>query len=168
MPDIMSFGKAIAGGYPLAGFIASEKLKPFDPGENAFTFAHFPISMVAALATIEILQEENLLERCTKVGAYITSRLKDMQRTYPIIGDIRGPGLAIGIELVKDPVSKEPAVEEANQFIEEGLKRGIIFGVSRYGNLGHILKIKPPLVITDEEVETVLKVFEECVKEVSK
>lgn len=167
VPDILTFGKAVAGGYPLAGFIANDKLKPFDPGENAFTFAHFPISMVAALATIEVLREENLLERCTKVGEYITSRLKDMQSKYPIMGDIRGPGLAIGIELVKDPVSKEPAVEEANKVVAEGLKRGILFGVSHYGNLGHVLKIKPPLVITDEEVETVLKVFEECVKGVS-
>jgi 4-aminobutyrate aminotransferase-like enzyme len=167
-PDIMTFGKAIAGGYPLAGFIASDKLRPFDPGENAFTFSHFPVSMAAALATLEVIKKEKLLERCVKLGEYITSRLKEMQQNYPIIGDIRGPGLAIGIELVKDPVGKEPAVEEANKFLAEGLKNGVIFGVSLYGQRGHIVKIKPPLVITDDEVETVLKVFEKSIKSVSK
>ena len=167
VPDIMVFGKAIAGGYPLAGFLASDKLKPFDSGEHAFTFAHFPISMVAALAALKVIQEENLLERCRKTGEYITSMLTNMQEKYPIIGDIRGPGLAIGIELVKDRVTKEPAVEEANKVIAEGLSNGVIFGVSHYGNLGHIVKIKPPLVITDDEVETVLNVFEKCIKHVS-
>lgn len=165
-PDIMTFGKAIGGGYPLAGFIASQRLKPFDPGEHAFTFAHFPISMAAALATIEVIEEENLLDRCVKLGGYITSRLGEMQKKYDIIGDIRGPGLAIGIELVKDRVGKEPAIEEANQVVSEGLKRGVIFGISRYGNLGHIVKIKPPLVVTDEEVERILDVFEKCVQSV--
>jgi 4-aminobutyrate aminotransferase-like enzyme len=165
-PDIMAFGKAVGGGYPLAGFIASQRLKPFDPGEHAFTFAHFPISMVAALATIEVIEEENLLDRCVKVGGYITSRLREMQKKYEIIGDVRGPGLAIGIELVKDPVSKKPAVEEANRMLSEGLKRGVIFGVSLYGSLGHIMKIKPPLVVTDEEVEKILDVFEKCLHSV--
>lgn len=168
VPDIMTFGKAIGGGYPLAGFMASDKLQPFAPGENAFTFSHFPVSMAAALATIEVIKKEKLLERCVKLGEYITSRLKEMQQKYPVIGDIRGPGLAIGIELVKDRVSKEPAVEEANKFLAEGLKNGVIFGVSLYGQLGHIVKIKPPLVITDDEVETVLKVFEKAIKSVSK
>jgi 4-aminobutyrate aminotransferase-like enzyme len=167
VPDIMVFGKAIAGGYPLAGFLASDKLKPFDSGEHAFTFAHFPISMVAALAELKVIQEENLLEKCRKTGEYITSMLKNMQEKYPIIGDIRGPGLAIGIELVKDRVTKEPAVEEANKVIAEGLSNGVIFGVSHYGNIGHIVKIKPPLMITDDEVETVLNVFEKCIKHVS-
>jgi len=164
VPDIMTFGKAIGGGYPLAGFIASDKLKPFDPGENAFTFSHFPVSMIAALATLEVIEKEKLLERCVKLGEYVTSRLMEMQQKYPIIGDIRGPGLAIGIELVKDPVSKEPAVEEANKFLAEGIKNGVIFGVSLYGALGHIVKIKPPMVISDDEVETVLRVFEKCIK----
>jgi len=168
VPDIMTFGKAIGGGYPLAGFIASDKLKPFDPGENAFTFSHFPVSMIAALATLEVIEKEKLLERCVKLGEYITSRLMEMQQKYPIIGDIRGPGLAIGIELVKNPVSKEPAVEEANKFLAEGIKNGVIFGVSLYGALGHIVKIKPPMVISDDEVETVLRVFEKCIKSVSK
>jgi 4-aminobutyrate aminotransferase-like enzyme len=167
VPDIMTFGKAIAGGYPLAGFLASDELRPFDPGEHAFTFAHFPISMAAALATLEVIEEENLLEKCVETGRYITSRLSEMQEKYPVIGDIRGPGLAIGIELVKDRGTKEPAVEEANKVLAEGLEKGVVFGVSHYGGLGHILKIKPPLVISDEEVEKALEVFETCIKHVS-
>ncbi len=166
-PDIMSFGKAVGGGYPLAGFLASDKLTPFDPGENAFTFSHFPISMAAALATLEVIEEEKLLDRCVKLGGYITSRLKEMQKKYEIIGDVRGPGLAIGIELIKDATTKEPAVEEANRVATDGLRRGVIFGTSRYGRLGHIVKIKPPLVVTDDEVEKILDVFEKCIQSVS-
>lgn len=167
VPDILTFGKAIGGGYPLAGFLTSDKLRPFDPGEHAFTFAHFPVSMVAALATLEVIKEENLLERCRKAGEYITSRLREMQEKYSIIGDIRGPGLAIGIELVKNRITKEPAVEEAKKVLSRAIDNGVIFGVSHYGELGHIIKIKPPLVITDEEIETILDVFEKCIKYVS-
>ena len=168
VPDILVFGKAVAGGLPLAGIMTRDNLKVFDAGENAFTFAHFPLSLVAALATIEVLQEGQLLERCNRLNQHIIRHLRNLQENYQIIGDVRGPGLAIGIELVKDRDSKEPAVKEASEVVRLGLKRGVMFGISKYGGLGNVVKIKPPLVISDEEVETVLSVFEQCIAEVQR
>ena len=166
VPDILVFGKAVAGGLPLAGLLARDNLEGFGAGENAFTFAHFPLSMVAALATIGVLEEGELLERCNALNQTILSHLRDLQQKYEIIGDVRGPGLAIGVELVKNRDSKEPAVKEANEVVQLGLEKGIMFGISKYGGLGNVLKIKPPLVITDEEVERVLSVLEECLSAV--
>jgi 4-aminobutyrate aminotransferase-like enzyme len=167
IPDIMIIGKGLGGGFPLFGTLSPEDLRPFEPGDHSFTFAHFPVSMAAALACIEVIEEENLLERSRELGRRITQRLNAMKEKYELIGDVRGPGLMIGIELVKDKKTKEPAREEAHQFISEGLKRGVIFGEAKYLKLGNIVKIKPPIVITDAQVEHVLEVFEEVVQKLS-
>ena len=167
IPDIMVIGKGLGGGFPLFGLLSREDLKPFSPGDHSFTFAHFPVSMVAALATIEVIEEEHLLERARKLGAQATARLKAMQDKYEMIGDIRGPGLMIGVELVKDRKTKEPAREEAHRFVDEGLKRGVIFGEAKYAGLGNIVKIKPPLVTTETQLDRALDVFEEIVQRLS-
>jgi 4-aminobutyrate aminotransferase-like enzyme len=161
VPDIMIIGKGLGGGFPLFGTLSPEDLKPFEPGDHSFTFAHFPVSMAAALGTIQAIEEENLLERSRRVGAMISGRLNEMKQKYELIGDVRGPGLMIAVELVKDKQTKEPARDEAHQFIAEGLKRGVVFGEAKYKKLGNIVKIKPPIVITDAQVEHVLDVFEE-------
>jgi 4-aminobutyrate aminotransferase-like enzyme len=168
LPDIMTFGKAIGGGFPLAGTLHRTDMEDFGPQDHGFTFASYPVSMAAAIVTLRILQEEQLPQRAAKVGAHITSRLKEMQQKYELLGDIRGPGLMIAIELVKDQASKEPAVEEAKRFIQEGLKRGVLFGELGFSKMMNVIKIKPPLVISDEQVERVLDVFEEITAILSK
>jgi len=166
VPDILVFGKGVAGGFPLAGIIARDHLEPWGIAENAFTFAHFAPSLVAALVTIEILEEGKVLENCRRLNRYVIDRLMKMKEEYEIIGDVRGPGLAIGVELVKNKVTREPGIEEANRIADMGLQNGVMFGTSRYGRLGNVLKIKPPLVITTEEIEKVLSVLEKCLPEV--
>lgn len=168
VPDIMVIGKGLGGGFPLFGTLSRTDLKPFSPGDHSFTFAHFPVSMVAGLATIQVIEEENLLERSRALGALATRRLKEMQEKYDLIGDVRGPGLMIGVELVKDRKTKAPAREEAHRFIQEGLKRGVIFGEAKYAGLGNTVKIKPPLVTTDTQIGRVLDVFEEITQLLSK
>jgi 4-aminobutyrate aminotransferase-like enzyme len=163
-PDIIVFGKAIGGGFPLAGTIARDDLRPLEPGDQGFTFGTFPISMAAALATLDVLEEEKLLERCRVLGEQISGRLREWQDRYELIGDVRGPGLMIGFELVKDRVSKEPAREEAHRFAVEGFKRGVLYGESKYLGLGNVIKIKPPLVISDGQVEKVMEVTEEILE----
>jgi 4-aminobutyrate aminotransferase/4-aminobutyrate aminotransferase/(S)-3-amino-2-methylpropionate transaminase len=91
-----------------------------------------------------------------------------MRDRYELIGDVRGPGLMIGVELVKSKKTKEPARQEAHDFVQEGLKRGVIFGESKYLGLGNIVKVKPPLVITDAQVERTLDVFEEIARSLSR
>jgi 4-aminobutyrate aminotransferase-like enzyme len=159
IPDIMVFGKALGGGFPIAGHFSREGLA-FKAADHSFTFAHFPVSMVAALATLRVLEEEGLLERARKVGEFFTQRLLEMKDKYELIGDVRGPGLMLGIELVRDKVTKERANIEASQFEKEGLKRGVLFGTSKYAGMGNVVKIKPPLVISDAQAERVMEVFE--------
>ena len=161
IPDILIFGKSIGGGFPLAGSLQRQHLKGFEPGDHSFTFAHFPVSMVAGLATLKAMEEENMLENCRKVGAYLTERLRQLQQKYELIGDIRGPGLMIGIELVRNRDTKEPASKESYRFVEEGFKRGVQFGHAKYAGMGNVVKIKPPLTITEAEAERVMEVFEQ-------
>jgi 4-aminobutyrate aminotransferase/4-aminobutyrate aminotransferase/(S)-3-amino-2-methylpropionate transaminase len=160
-PDILIFGKGLGGGFPLFGTLSRTDLKPLEPGDHSFTFAHFPVSMVAALATITAIEEENLLERSRRMGGLLREGLLRLKDKYEIIGDVRGPALMIGVELVRNRKTKEPAREEAHRFIAEGLKRGVIFGESKYSGLGNIVKVKPPLVIAESQIERVLQVFEE-------
>ncbi len=157
----------MGGGFPLFGLLYNHNLKGYEPGDHSFTFAHFPLSLAAGLATIQVIEEEKLLERAVQMGKIVTDGLWELAKHYELIGDVRGPGLFIGVELVKDRATKEPAREEATQFIEEGLKRGVIFGESKYLGLGNIVKIKPPLVISQSQAEKVLDVFEDILKVLS-
>lgn len=165
IPDILVFGKAAGGGYPMAGILAKSSLKSFGPMEHGFTFSHFPVSLTATLKCIEIIEEENLLENCRNLNSYIMEQLEELKKIYEMIGDIRGPGLAIGVELVKDRNSKTPAKKELQSVLESGMSKGVFFGRDKYMGLGNTLKIKPPLTIKKSEVDKVLSVFEESLKE---
>ncbi len=103
----------------------------------------------------------------SKVGEYFTSRLLEMKDKYEMIGDVRGPGLMLGIELVHDKKTKEPARKEAYEFEKEGINEGVLFGNSKYAGMGNVVKIKPPLVITDSQAEKVIQVFEEVLQVLS-
>ena len=166
-PDILVFGKSVAGGFPLFGNLFRPDLNGFEPGDHSYTFAHFPVSMVAALATIEVIEEEHLMENSRKIGRYFTECLEELQGRYEMIGDIRGPALMLGVEMVKNRKTKEPDRKVPERFVSEGLKRGVIFGESKYLGMGNIVKIKPPLVITESQAEQVMKVFTEILDLVS-
>jgi 4-aminobutyrate aminotransferase/4-aminobutyrate aminotransferase/(S)-3-amino-2-methylpropionate transaminase len=120
--------------------------------------------MMAGIATLRGMEEEQMLENCRQMGAYFTERLLDLKNEYEMIGDVRGPGLMIGIELVRDRETREPANEETYRFVEEGFKRGVQFGHSKYAGMGNVVKIKPPLVITEPEAKRVMEVFEEVLQ----
>ncbi len=165
VPDIMVIGKGLGGGFPISAILVSDRLTGFKPGDHSFTHAHFPPSMVAALATLDVMEEEGLIEKCRAMGEYFTSRLLAMQEHHPLIGQVRGPGLMIAIELVRDRVTKEPARREAAWVVHEGMKRGVIFGESKYLGLGNTVKIKPPFVITEAQADRVLAVLDELLTE---
>jgi 4-aminobutyrate aminotransferase/(S)-3-amino-2-methylpropionate transaminase len=167
-PDLLVFGKALGGGYPLAGVGMREDLQEFEGGEDALTFGHFPVSAAAALATLDVLEEEGLFENCERQGAYLTTRLKELQQRYELIGDVRGPGLAIGVELVRDRETKEPAYEETTRFCDLAMERGVIFGSTRYRGMGNVVKVKPPATISRDEADLALEVFESVLHDVSK
>ena len=167
VPDIIVYGKGIGGGFPLAGTLSRADLPIFEPGDHGFTFGHFPVSLAAALENLNVIEDDNLLQRCRKLGDLIMGRLRELQESYELIGEIRGEGLMIGIELVKDRIEKTPAVKETQDIARDALDQGVLFGTSKYHGLGNVVKIKPPAVISEEQVERVLQIFTKLLKKYS-
>ena len=162
-PDIMAMAKGIANGFPLSAFIAVDEIaNAFKPGEHLSTFGGNPVSCVASLATIHFLEQEKIAEQAMIKGNWFKERLESVKRKYPIMGDVRGKGLMIGIELVKDNL-KTPAADEAKAIQRSCLKKGLLVGIG--GVMANVLRIQPPLVITDKQLEEVIAIIEESIKE---
>jgi 4-aminobutyrate aminotransferase-like enzyme len=159
-PDIIVLGKALGAGFPLAAIIIHDRLQGFEMNaEELHTFANNSVSQVAALKQIEIIERDNLLEHTRKIGDYLGSGLRDMQKKFEQIGDIRQVGLHIGVEMIEDAETKKPlSREKSAQIREVGMKNGLILGTGGYRK--HLLKIKPPLIIQREEADKVLSRFE--------
>ena len=166
VPDILVFGKSVAGGYPLAGVLVREELGGFETGDDALTFGQFPVSLAAGLATLDVLENEQLVEAAREMGTYLTGRLLGLQDRHPLIGDVRCPGLFTAVELVKDRETKEPAREETERVYDLGLRYGVMFGTSRYAGLGNVVKIKPPLTINRADMDQVIDVFDRVLTEI--
>jgi 4-aminobutyrate aminotransferase len=164
-PDILVLSKSLGGGFPIAAVVADDRLKQFEPtGEDVYTFGSNPVAQAAALKVIEILERDRMAQRAARLGALLTHGLLDLQKKYPQMGDVRGPGLFIGVEMVKDPETKEPAPVEARRIVEEAWSRGVILGLA--SALPNVLKIKPPLIIEETEIATVLTVLADSLKAV--
>ena len=170
-PDIMVVGKAMGGGLPISATVFREDILPSDFGKRAwhtFTFSGAPIVCAAASAAIDVVIEEKLPEEAAKMGDFMMERLKLMQEKHPLIGDVRGKGLFIGVELVKDKKTKEKAVDEAARVLKKSEEKGVLFGISSSVSVGNVIKIKPPLNITKDIAIKILDLFEEAVSEVEK
>src|ERR1017187_6583435 len=161
-PDIMTMAKGIASGFPLGAFIAREDVADaFEPGDHMSTFGGNPISCAAGVATIDMLVDERLPERAARIGATVMARLDAFAVESDLVGDVRGSGLMIGIELVRDRVTKEPASTEAAAVKRHCRERGVLIGVG--GSLGNVVRVQPPLVIGEEELDRAIGVIEEAV-----
>lgn len=159
-PDIITMAKGIASGFPLGAFSVRESLADaMKPGDHLSTFGGNPIACAAALANIAVIEEERLAENATTQGEMLLSRLRGFQERCPLIGEVRGRGLMIGIELVRDQKTKEPAAEEAKAVRAQLREKGVLVGVG--GVLGNVVRIQPPLSITAEECHRVADVLEE-------
>lgn len=149
-PDILTMAKGIANGFPLGAFTAREPIsEAMKPGDHLSTFGGNPIACAAALANLAVLEEENLVENAAQRGAELLTRFRKLQEKYPLIGDVRGRGLMIGLELVRDRKTKEPAVREAKALRAALRERGVLAGVG--GMMANVLRIQPPLSITADE-----------------
>ncbi|HEY6377722.1 MAG TPA: aspartate aminotransferase family protein [Candidatus Dormibacteraeota bacterium] len=161
-PDIMALAKGIAAGFPLGAFIArAEVADAFQPGEHLSTFGGNPVSCAAALATIEVLLSERLAERAARLGELVLARMRALAHEQELIGDVRGVGLMVGIELVRDRSSKEPAASEAAAVRRACRERGVLIGVG--GQAGNVLRVQPPLVIEEAQLDRALGIIEEAV-----
>jgi 4-aminobutyrate aminotransferase-like enzyme len=162
-PDVVSIAKSIASGLPLSATVAkAEIMRSWKPGQHASTFGANPVAVEAALATLEVMNSERLLENAARMGRVAMKRLLEMKEKHEIIGDVRGLGLFIGVEIVKDKKTKERGEEEAHRVIEECFHNGLLV-ISAGRNT---LRVIPPLNITREELEEGLEILEEAVAKV--
>ncbi len=164
VPEIVTVGKSLASGLPLSAVIAEKDILDLPGSTHLFTTAGNPICCSAALATIEVIEREHLCEKASERGAYMKKRLNEMAGKHSLIGDIRGEGLILGVELVKDKGTKEPANREAAKVCYRAWENGLILGY--VGQNSNIIEITPPLIITEEEAERGLQILEATLSEV--
>ncbi len=165
-PDILCMAKAMGNGLAVGAYIARDEIGEALKVPTFATFGGSPIASAAALATIDYMQRHDMPGQAKKSGARFTEGLQRMEEEFPLIGNIRGSGLFIGVELVRDRITKEPAKEETLAMLEECKKRGLVIGKS--GQKTNVLRIGPPLVITDEHIDKALDILHEAFLVVSK
>jgi 4-aminobutyrate aminotransferase-like enzyme len=164
-PDIMTMAKGMGNGFPIGGFIAKPEIaEKLGQGYLFNTFGGNPVSATAALASIEVIEKEGLKENSAKIGKYFKERLLELQERHALIGDVRGIGLMLGVELVSDRKTKAPATAETKKLMEFCKDKGVIIG--KGGLDGNVLRIKPPLCITKEDVDFAIKVLDEALRQV--
>ncbi len=157
-PDIITSAKGIASGLPLGACIARESVMDWPRGTHGNTYGGNPISCAASLATIELL-EESYLANAAEVGQYMKDALEEIQARHPSVGDVRGKGLMIGVEFVKDKGTKEPN-EGIRDMVE---KYGFEHGILLLGCGKSVIRLAPPLCITKQEVDEGLEIFEHAI-----
>jgi 4-aminobutyrate aminotransferase / (S)-3-amino-2-methylpropionate transaminase / 5-aminovalerate transaminase len=161
-PDIMTMAKGIADGFPLSCFIARPDVADsFRPGDHLSTFGGNPVSCAAALANIAFFEKEKLCEKATAKGEAIREELSALARKQPLIGEVRGLGLMIGIELVKDK-AKTPATDEAGKLKSLMREKGFLIGVG--GTWGNVLRWQPPLVVEASDLSAAVRALDESLK----
>jgi len=164
-PDILCMAKGIADGFPLSAFIARpEVADAFRPGDHLSTFGGNPVSCAAALANLDVMIDEKLPEAAAERGAQLIARLNAVKEAFPLVGDVRGKGLMIGVELVRD-AEKTPAASEAKEIRKLCREAGVLVGLG--GALANVIRLQPPLVITAAEVDRAADVLEVALAEVS-
>ena len=165
-PDIIATAKSIAAGVPLSAIIArAEVMEGVAPGTIGGTYCGNPLACAASLKTIEIMERDHLADRSVEIGKKVTARYKEIQKKYPVVGDVRGLGGMIGIEFVKDPETKEPDAALTADIIQTCAKNGLL--VEGAGTYNNVIRFLAPLVITDEQLKAGLDIFEAAVKECS-
>ena len=157
MPDIFTVAKGIASGLPLSATVARAEVMNWPPGAHASTFGGNPVSIAAALATIELLEQE-LIDNAARMGAYMMDRMREWPARFPVVGDVRGLGLMLGIELVRDQQTRERAPDERDRVVSLAFERGLLI----LGAGENTLRLSPPLTITREQADFAMDTLEHC------
>jgi 4-aminobutyrate aminotransferase-like enzyme/Ser/Thr protein kinase RdoA (MazF antagonist) len=165
VPDIVTMGKPIGNGHPLAAVVTTPEIAAsFNNGMEYFnTFGGNPVSCAIGLAVLDVIEEERLQENALQVGTYLSNRLRSLMEKHTLIGDVRGLGLFVGIELVLDRETLAPAPEQASYIANRMKERGIL--LSTDGPFHNVLKIKPPLVFTEENADFLVETLDEILGE---
>ena len=164
-PDLMVVAKSIAGGLPLSGVVGRAEIMDAPP-DSAIggTYVGNPVAQAAAVAVLDVFEDEDLVERAAAIGDTVRSRMLAWQERWPQVGDVRGLGAMLAIELVRDPETKEPAAEAASAVIEEAFRNGLL--LIKSGTDGNCIRVLTPLVITDAELDEALAVWEDALAHV--
>ena len=162
-PDILTTAKSIAAGLPISAIVARAEIMDAIPaGTVGGTYCGNPLACAAALKTIEIMERDHLAERSMEIGSIVTARCREIQKKYPVLGDIRGMGAMIGLEFVKNTKTKEPNGALVTALVQECAQHGLM--IENAGRWGQVVRFLAPLVITDEQLEKGLDLFEMALK----
>jgi len=163
-PDIVCMAKGIASGMPLGVTISKAEVMDWEPGSHASTFGGNPVCNAAALATLDVIEREGLLQNATEVGNHMLKRMADWPSKHRLVGDVRGRGLMIGVEIVKDKKTKAYASVERNRIVQLAFERGILM----LGCGPSTVRLSPPLVVTKDAADAALEALEESISFVEK
>jgi len=163
-PDMVCMAKGIASGMPLGITMTRAEIMDWVPGSHASTFGGNPVCIAAALATLDVIENEHLLDHSAEVGAHMMKRMATWPARLRLVGDVRGRGLMIGVDIVKDKSTKEYAAAERDHIVERAFEHGVLF----LGCGPSTIRLCPPLVVTKEEADVAMDVLEECIQQVGK
>jgi 4-aminobutyrate aminotransferase len=161
-PDIVCMAKGIASGMPLGIMMSRAEIMDWVPGSHASTFGGNPLCIASALATLDVIEREGLLQNSTTVGNHMMKRMADWPKKYSIVGDVRGRGLMIGVEIIKDQKTKEQSPELRDRIVEKAFEKGVLF----LGCGPSTVRIAPPLVVTKEEADVAVDALEQSIASV--
>jgi 4-aminobutyrate aminotransferase/(S)-3-amino-2-methylpropionate transaminase len=157
-PDLVTIGKGIGSGVPASAIAArGEVIGTLGPGEMSSTMGGNPLASAAVITVVDIMKREHLEENALCIGKLMKSRLHEMQEKSPFVGDVRGMGLVMGVELVKDKATKEPAPDLTRKLIDLAAQNGLLIG--SVGVFGNVIRVAPPLVISEVEAHESLDIF---------
>jgi len=163
-PDMITIAKGIASGMPLGIVMTKAEVMDWVPGSHASTFGGNPVCIAAALATLDVIEREKLVQNSATVGEYILDRMADWPRKHRLVGDVRGRGLMIGVDIVKDKATKEYAAAERDRIIELAFERGLLL----LGCGPSAVRLSPGLVVTKDEAEVAVEILDESISAVEK
>ena len=163
-PDMICVAKGIASGMPLGITVTKAEIMEWAPGSHASTFGGNPVCIAAALATLDVIEREGLLRNASEVGAHMLKRMADWPSKHKLVGDVRGRGLMIGVEIVKDKKTKEYGAAERDRIVQQAFERGILF----LGCGPSTIRIAPPLIVTNDEADVAMEVLEGAISSVEK
>jgi 4-aminobutyrate aminotransferase len=162
-PDIIAVAKGIASGMPISAMIAKSEVMTWPSGSHGSTFGGNPVSCAAAIATIELV-EDGLMQNATEVGNYLMHQMRNMQERHRLIGDVRGVGLMIGIEFVKDRVTKEKAKDETDLIVQKAFQKGLLL----LGCGENMIRLAPPLIVDKEDADMALTILDEVLTDIER
>jgi 4-aminobutyrate aminotransferase len=162
-PDIITTAKGIASGMPLSAFIAKESVMKWGPGAHGSTFGGNPVAIAAALTTMDLI-ESQYMENARRMGDYLFGRMADWAKEFKVVGEVRGRGLMIGIEIVRDQRTKEKAADLRNAIVDLAFHKGLLV----LGAGENSIRLSPPLLIDEEQADFAVRTLEECFREAEK